>query len=156
MSAPLALTRRAALTGLALAPLPAFAADDPGSTVRELLRRAQRGGSLADAVAAPDAASFFTADLLARLTGVDVDALFPGAGPLAAHEDVGAAPRLLAMRTLRRGRDEARVEATMRARGRGRRPWTTHFILLRENGRWRVDDLWIEGQDGTLRGRARL
>lgn len=151
----LSLTRRAALIGaLGLTAQGAFAADDPGSTARELLRRAQRGESLGDAVAAPDAASYFTADLLARLTGVDVDALFPGAGPLAEHGEGGASPRLLAMRTLRRRRDEARVEATLRPRGRGRRPWTTHFALIRENGRWRVDDLWIEGQAGSLRERA--
>lgn len=148
-----ALTRRAALAALgACLAAPAFAADDPASTVREALRKAQRGESLADMIAAPDAATFFTADLLARLTRADVAALFPKMGPLSGAGG-DAPPRLLAMRTLRRRRDEARVEATLRPRGRGERPWTTHFLLIRENQRWRIDDLWIAHEGGTLRDR---
>lgn len=149
------LSRRALLgAALGVVAAPALAADDPGSTVREMLRRAQRGDSLADVIAAPDAAALFTADLLARLTAVDLARLLAGFGPLSGPPDDAAPPRLLAMRTLRRRRDEARVEATLRPRGRARRPWTTHFVLARENGRWRVDDLWIEGEGGTLRDRA--
>ena len=152
MSRPTPSRRAVLFTALAAGlATPALAADDPASTVRELLRRNQRGETLADALAAPDAASLFTADLLARLTGADLAALTT---PLRRPADEATPPHLLAMRTLRRGRDEARVEATLRPRGRGRRPWTTHFALRRENGRWRIDDLWIAGEGGTLRDRA--
>lgn len=150
------LTRRAALFGAlaAAAPTPTLAADDPASTVRELLRRGQRGETLESALAAPDAAAFFTADLLARLTNANLAALPSPLARLGGPGDEATPPHLLAMRTLRRGRDEARVEATLRPRGRGRRPWTTHFALRRENRRWRVDDLWIAGDGPTLRERA--
>lgn len=149
-------TRRAAFLGLLVASFaaPALAADDPASTVREALRRAQSGRTLAQLVAASDAAAFFTADLLARLTDVDLAALYPSLRPFGGPGDEATPPRLLAMRTLRRRRDLARVEATLRPRGRGRRPWTTHFALRRERGRWRIDDLWIENEPGTLRERA--
>lgn len=152
MTAP---TRRALTLGALAAclPAPARAADDPASTVREAIRRAQRGDGLAAQIAAQDAAASFTADLLARLGGADVATLFAAADPLRGAPDAGP-PRLLAMRTLRRRRDEARVEAALREPGRARRPWTTHFALRRESGRWRIDDLWIEGAGGTLRDRA--
>ena len=152
------ITRRAAVFGAIAAgsATAAEAADDPASTVRDLLRRAQRGQTLPELVAAPDAAAYFTADLLARLTNIDVPALFPGLRPLGGPGDDEAPPRLLAMRTLRRRRDTALVVATLRPRGRGRRPWTTAFALRHENRRWRIDDLWIESDERTLRERAAI
>lgn len=149
----MSLTRRALCIGALFAPLAAEAADDPGSVAREALRRALRGQTLADMLAAPDAAALFSADLRAQARSAAADVALEDFHPFAGAPDEPGPPRLLAFRILKRQRDLAFVEATLRARGRRRRPWTTHFTLRRENKAWRIDDLRIENQPGSLRAR---
>lgn len=149
----MSFTRRALCLGALFAPLAAEAADDPGSVVREALRRAVRGQSLADMLAAPDAATMFTRDLLAQAQGSAADVALEDFHPFSGPPDQPGPPRLLALRILKRQRDLAFVEATLRARGRRRRPWTTYFTLRRDGRLWRIDDLRIDDQPGALRAR---
>ncbi|QLP97804.1 MAG: hypothetical protein HZY79_11040 [Rhodoblastus sp.] len=120
------LTRRAALFGAlaAAAPTPTLAADDPASTVRELLRRGQRGETLESALAAPDAAAFFTADLLARLTNANLAALpsplarLGGPGDEATRRIFSRCARCAAAATRRASRRLCARAAAAAARGR--------------------------------------